>query len=54
MASYVTAILKGAKPEILPVRQPTNFEMVVNVKAATALGITAPSTILQRADEVIE
>jgi ABC-type uncharacterized transport system substrate-binding protein len=53
-ASSVAAILRGAKPADLPVGQATKFELVVNLRAAKALGITLPTSIFLRADEVIE
>jgi putative ABC transport system substrate-binding protein len=53
-ATYVDRILRGAKPTELPVQLPRNYEMVVNLKTAKALGLTVPQSILLRADEVIE
>jgi putative ABC transport system substrate-binding protein len=53
-AIYVDKILKGAKPADLPVQQATKFEFIVNLKAAKQIGLTIPTRVLERANQVIQ
>ena len=54
VASYIDQIFRGAKPGEIPIYMESKFELLINLKAAKALGLTIPTSLLVRADEVIE